>query len=76
MIKLLTQRQLQKILDDESVPTNAEKHIGALTAAERVPWAQARRRFFSSRINKKSLNAIEDVSLIVVKSNRWVNKIC
>ncbi len=58
-------RQLEKILDDESVPTEAEKYVGSLTAAGRVEWAQARQRFFSGRVNKRSLSAIEDAAFCV-----------
>lgn len=39
--------------------------VGALTAGDRVPWAQARQRFFSNRINKKSLAAIEEAAFAV-----------
>jgi carnitine O-palmitoyltransferase 1 len=35
--------------------------LAALTAGNRVPWAQARKKFFSSGINKASLSAIEKV---------------
>ena len=57
--------QLQKICDDEYVPTEAEKMVAALTGGDRVPWAQARQRFFSSRVNKKSLAAIEEAAFVV-----------
>lgn len=58
--------QLQKILDDEYVPNDAEKYVGALTAGDRVHWAQSRQRFFSSRINKKSLAVIEEAAFCVI----------
>ncbi len=57
---------MEKILDDDSKPTEAERHVASLTAAGRVEWAQARQRFFSGRANKRSLNAIEDAAFCVI----------
>ena len=53
---------LQRILDDESEPVEGEEHLAALTAVERVPWAKARKEFFSKGKNKASLDAIEKVA--------------
>lgn len=53
--------QIQKILDDESEPSKCEKYLGALTAGDRVPWAQARKKHFSKGVNKVSLSSIEKV---------------
>ena len=55
--------QLQKIVSDDSEPSFGEKHLGAFTAGQRTPWAQARQKYFSTGLNKKSLAAIETVSL-------------
>ena len=54
---------LQKIVDDPSEPAEGEEHLAALTAGERVPWAKARKEFFSAGKNKASLHAIEKVSV-------------
>jgi carnitine O-palmitoyltransferase 1 len=52
---------LQRILEDETAPVEGENHLAALTACERVPWAKARKEFFSKGKNKASLDAIEKV---------------
>ncbi|XP_067389199.1 carnitine O-palmitoyltransferase 1, muscle isoform isoform X1 [Emydura macquarii macquarii] len=51
--------QFQRILDDPSPPQPGEEKLAALTAGDRVPWAEARARFFSQGKNKVSLDAIE-----------------
>uniref|UniRef100_A0A8C3VDW1 Carnitine O-palmitoyltransferase 1, muscle isoform n=1 Tax=Catharus ustulatus TaxID=91951 RepID=A0A8C3VDW1_CATUS len=51
--------QFQRILDDPSPPQPGEERLAALTAGERVPWAEARARFFSRGPNKVALDAIE-----------------
>ncbi|NXK10666.1 CPT1B palmitoyltransferase, partial [Herpetotheres cachinnans] len=51
--------QFQRILDDPSPPQPGEERLAALTAGERVPWAEARARFFNHGKNKVSLDAIE-----------------
>ncbi|XP_065485800.1 carnitine O-palmitoyltransferase 1, muscle isoform [Caloenas nicobarica] len=53
------EQQFQRILDDPSPPQPGEERLAALTAGERVPWAEARARFFSHGKNKISLDAIE-----------------
>ncbi len=40
--------------------------MAALTAADRVPWAQARKKFFSKGFNKSSLHAIEKAAFVVI----------
>ncbi len=59
--------QIQKILDDASEAKDGEKYLGALTAGDRVPWAQTRTKYFSEGINKSSLDNIEKV--IFLKMN-------
>lgn len=51
-------RQYDRILADESVPEKGEATLGALTAGERTPWAEARTKFFSKGINSASLRDI------------------
>ncbi|KAG7227812.1 hypothetical protein INR49_013606 [Caranx melampygus] len=57
--------QIQRILDDPSPPSNGEAKLGALTAGDRIPWAKARVKYFSSGINKRSLDCIERAAFFV-----------
>ncbi|XP_077595535.1 carnitine O-palmitoyltransferase 1, liver isoform isoform X1 [Stigmatopora nigra] len=57
--------QIQRILDDPSTPCKGEAKLGALTAGDRIPWAQARIKYFSSGINKRSLDCIEKAAFFV-----------
>ncbi|XP_060748010.1 carnitine O-palmitoyltransferase 1, liver isoform [Tachysurus vachellii] len=59
------QHQIQKILDDPSVPSPGEERLGALTAGNRVPWARVRKQYFSSGVNKRSLDCIEKAAFFV-----------
>jgi len=52
---------LQQILDDTSEPAPGECHLAALTAGDRVTWAKARKSFFSSGVNRASLDTVEKV---------------
>ncbi|XP_053572256.1 carnitine O-palmitoyltransferase 1, muscle isoform [Bombina bombina] len=60
---LLTPRQLQvqiqRILDDPSPPLPGEEKLAALTAGDRVTWAQTRSDFFSYGVNRSSLSSVE-----------------
>ncbi|XP_071534183.1 carnitine O-palmitoyltransferase 1, liver isoform isoform X1 [Panulirus ornatus] len=68
--QLLTPKELQiqfeRILADESVPEKGEATLGALTAGEREPWAEARSKFFNKGINYTSLEAIEKAAFVLV----------
>ncbi|XP_070836905.1 carnitine O-palmitoyltransferase 1, liver isoform [Chaetodon trifascialis] len=57
--------QIQRILDDPSPPQPGEDRLGALTAGDRIPWAQMRKQYFSSGINRRSLDAIERAAFFV-----------
>ncbi|XP_045070522.1 carnitine O-palmitoyltransferase 1, liver isoform-like isoform X2 [Coregonus clupeaformis] len=57
--------QLQRILDDPSPPSPGEEKLGALTAGDRIPWAKARKEYFSSGVNKRSLDCIEKAAFFV-----------
>ncbi|XP_071136532.1 carnitine O-palmitoyltransferase 1, liver isoform-like isoform X1 [Mytilus edulis] len=59
------EHSLQKILDDDVEPAVGEKHLAALTAGDRVPWAKARQEYFSKGKNKASLDAIEKAAFVV-----------
>lgn len=57
--------QIQRILDDPSPPQLGEDKLGALTAGDRIPWSRMRKQYFSSGINKRSLDAIERAAFFV-----------
>ncbi|ROI15142.1 Carnitine O-palmitoyltransferase 1, liver isoform [Anabarilius grahami] len=59
------QYQIQRILDDPSPPSPGEEKLGALTAGNRTPWARVRKQFFSSGVNKRSLDCIEKAAFFV-----------
>ncbi|XP_058249253.1 carnitine O-palmitoyltransferase 1, liver isoform isoform X1 [Hemibagrus wyckioides] len=59
------EQQIQRILDDKSAPAPGEEKLAALTAGERIPWAEARKKFFSSGVNKRSLDCIEKAAFFV-----------
>jgi carnitine O-palmitoyltransferase 1 len=60
--------QIQKIIDgaDDEVGSDCEKYLGSLTAGDRVPWAQAREKYFARGVNKSSLSAIEKAAFVLV----------
>ncbi|XP_053112092.1 carnitine O-palmitoyltransferase 1, muscle isoform isoform X2 [Hemicordylus capensis] len=51
--------QFQRILDDPSPPQPGEEKLAALTAGDRVPWAEARAKYFSQGRNKAALDCID-----------------
>uniref|UniRef100_A0A4W5RLF3 carnitine O-palmitoyltransferase n=1 Tax=Hucho hucho TaxID=62062 RepID=A0A4W5RLF3_9TELE len=57
--------QLQRILEDPSPPSPGEEKLGALTAGDRIPWAKARKEYFSLGVNKRSLDCIEKAAFFV-----------
>ncbi|KAJ8245468.1 hypothetical protein GJAV_G00271070 [Gymnothorax javanicus] len=57
--------QFQKILDDPAEPQPGEMKLAALTAGERVPWAQARQKYFSQGVNRSSLETIETAAFFL-----------
>lgn len=59
------EHQIQRILDDPSPPQPGEEKLGALTAADRIPWYEMRKQYFSSGVNKRSLDAIERAAFFV-----------
>uniref|UniRef100_A0A672L6U2 Carnitine O-palmitoyltransferase 1, liver isoform-like n=1 Tax=Sinocyclocheilus grahami TaxID=75366 RepID=A0A672L6U2_SINGR len=59
------EQQIQRIMDDPSPPVPGEAKLAALTAGDRIPWAQARKEFFSSGVNKRSLDCIEKAAFFV-----------
>ncbi|XP_038639586.1 carnitine O-palmitoyltransferase 1, liver isoform-like isoform X2 [Scyliorhinus canicula] len=59
------QVQIQYILDESSSPQPGEKYLAALTAGNRVPWAKARKSYFSSGKNKASMDSVERAAFFV-----------
>ncbi|XP_048473369.1 carnitine O-palmitoyltransferase 1, liver isoform isoform X1 [Rhincodon typus] len=59
------QIQFQYILDENSSPQPGEKYLAALTAGNRIPWAKARKTYFSSGKNKTSLESVEKAAFFV-----------
>ncbi|XP_037547327.1 carnitine O-palmitoyltransferase 1, liver isoform isoform X2 [Nematolebias whitei] len=57
--------QIQRILDDSTPPFKGEANLGALTAGERILWSKARAKYFSSGVNKRSLDCIERAAFFV-----------
>uniref|UniRef100_A0A3Q3MSF3 carnitine O-palmitoyltransferase n=1 Tax=Mastacembelus armatus TaxID=205130 RepID=A0A3Q3MSF3_9TELE len=57
--------QIQRILDDSSPPQPGEEKLGALTAGDRIPWSQMRKQYFTSGVNKRSLDVIEKAAFFV-----------
>lgn len=62
----LLQQQLQRILDNPSPPQPGEATLAALTAGDRVPWARARRSYFSRGQNKQSLEMVEKAAFFLI----------
>jgi len=60
------ERLLEKILEDESPALPGEEHLGALTATDRVTWAETRQKYFSKGINRVSLTTIENSAFCLV----------
>ncbi|XP_061138128.1 carnitine O-palmitoyltransferase 1, muscle isoform [Syngnathus typhle] len=57
--------QFSRILNDTSEPQPGELKLAALTAGNRVPWAQARMKYFSQGVNKASLDAVESAAFFL-----------
>lgn len=68
------QRQLEAIILDAANGAQVdEKYLGALTAGDRAPWAQARTTYFSKGINRVSLGCIENAAFILVLEDQEFN---
>lgn len=57
--------QINHILQDKGAPAAGEERLAALTAGERTAWALARQEFFSSGVNRTSLEAVEKAAFFV-----------
>ncbi|ETI57496.1 hypothetical protein L914_02074 [Phytophthora nicotianae] len=74
--KLLTKFEIQRQFEwiettalAMGAPSKAEENLAALTAAGRIEWAENREQFFSSGVNKRSLEVIESAVFVVVLQN-------
>jgi hypothetical protein len=67
------QLAFQEILDSELKSAPGEQQLAALTAGERTHWAQTRRKFFSTGINRTSLQAIERAAFVVCLDEEHVS---
>ncbi|KAI9915998.1 hypothetical protein PsorP6_006921 [Peronosclerospora sorghi] len=75
--KLLTKYELQRQFESieamasaMEAPTKAEANLAALTAANRIEWAENREQFMSSGMNKRSLELIESAVFVVILENK------
>lgn len=59
------EKQIIKILEDDSKPVPGEELLPALTSAERNLWAETRSTYFSKGVNKESLGCIEDAAVFL-----------
>ncbi|KAJ7330187.1 carnitine choline acetyltransferase [Desmophyllum pertusum] len=59
------ERQILRILQDESKPVQGEELLPALTSAERNLWAETRSTYFSTGVNRQSLGSIEDAAVFL-----------
>lgn len=59
------ERQILKILQDESKPVPGEELLPAMTTADRNLWAETRSTYFSTGVNRQSLGCIEDAAVFL-----------
>ena len=69
----LISSSIQKILDDDSDVQVGEEKLAALTAGDRIPWAQTRKEYFSKGLNKIGLAAIESAVFFVALDDAEYN---
>lgn len=60
------QAKIIKILENSDEPIGGEEFLPILTATDRTTWADIRIKYFSSGINKESLDIIEQAAFFVV----------
>lgn len=60
------QYQLEWIVNSKEVASHAETYLASLTAWNRTKWAEVRDEYFSSGINKNSLEAIESAAFMLI----------
>lgn len=57
---------MDEIVQDSTLPTDGEEHLAALTAGERTLWAETRATYFSTGVNRTSLEAIEKAAFVLI----------
>ncbi|XP_077423675.1 carnitine O-palmitoyltransferase 1, muscle isoform [Vanacampus margaritifer] len=62
--------QFSRILNDTSEPQPGELKLAALTAGNRVTWAQARMKYFSQGVNRVSLDAVESAAFFLALDDK------
>ncbi|VDO42605.1 unnamed protein product, partial [Haemonchus placei] len=67
------QVQFDAILNQELDPHPPEEKLAVLTAGERTHWAQTRRAYLRSGVNKISLNTIERAAFVVILDDEEVS---
>jgi carnitine O-palmitoyltransferase 1 len=65
--------QLDEIIRDSTPPAYGEEHLAALTAGERTLWAEAREVYFSTGVNRSSLEAIERSAFVLILDDEEYN---
>jgi carnitine O-palmitoyltransferase 1 len=60
--------QLEEIWDDAHArtPSDAQRHLPALTAANRTHWADTREKYLSTGLNRESLHVVESALVFLV----------
>lgn len=64
-LPIISNRQLEQILNSKSEPLPGEDLLASLTAWERTKWAEARNSLFRKGINRVSLNTIETSAFVL-----------
>jgi carnitine O-palmitoyltransferase 1 len=60
------QEAFQQIINGDLSPAPGEEKLAIFTAGERTHWANARKKYFSSGVNKTSLRIIERAAFVVI----------
>ncbi|XP_064820876.1 carnitine O-palmitoyltransferase 1, liver isoform-like isoform X2 [Oncorhynchus masou masou] len=59
------EQQMERILADPSEPQPGEECLAALTAGDRVPWAEARELYLRQGRNQQALDTVEKAAFFV-----------
>uniref|UniRef100_A0A673XK13 carnitine O-palmitoyltransferase n=1 Tax=Salmo trutta TaxID=8032 RepID=A0A673XK13_SALTR len=59
------EQQMERILADPSEPQPGEERLAALTAGDRVPWAEAREAYLRQGRNQQALDTVEKAAFFV-----------
>lgn len=63
----------EEIINSNHIPAPGEEKLAIFTAGERTHWAKARKLYFSSGINKKSLHTIESAAFVIILDDEEVD---